>query len=324
MPEIVIEILVFALACGGTLLLERAITARAAVRRRLGAEPAAARTGAPSVLKSDTVTNSMLRWVQRATAPKDPKETNKLRRDLALAGFEQPAAPVWYVICRISLALGLPLLVMTASAAAGKPLTGLAVIVIPLLLCGVGMVTPHYFVRSRANARRSMIENEFPDALDLMVVCVEAGLGLEAAFVRVAREVVESHPRIAEEFGRLSEELSAGRARAEALRALATRVDVETISAFVALLIQSDALGVSIAQGLRTYSIEMRETRFLKAEEKAMRIPVLMTVPIVTCFMPVVIVALLLPPGIDVVRTLKPALQPREVPAHAAHREHGR
>jgi tight adherence protein C len=158
----------------------------------------------------------------------------------------------------------------------------------------------------------------------MMVVCVEAGLGLEAAFVRVASEVVESHPRISKEFERLADELSAGRGRADALRALATRVDVESITAFVALIIQSDALGVSIAQSLRTYSGEMREARYLKAEEKAMRIPVLMTLPIVVCFMPVVIVALLLPPMIDVVRTIKPAMTARHDAPRVAHREHSR
>jgi tight adherence protein C len=215
------------------------------------------------------------------------------------------------------LAIGLPLLLIGGSAALGKPLTGLGAIVLPLALCGLGLIAPHYYVRGRANTRRSDIENEFPDALDLMVVCVEAGLGLEAAFIRVAREVHESHPRIAQEFGRLADELSAGRSRADALRALAGRVDVDSVKSFVALLIQSDALGVSIAQGLRTYSGEMRESRFLKAEEKAMRIPVLMTLPIVACFMPVVVVALLLPPVIDVVRTLGPALN-HKPDTHAA------
>jgi tight adherence protein C len=308
MPEIVIDLIVFILASGGVWLAERALIARLSVRRRLGQDAAAARPSASSVLKSDTVTNSFLAWVQSATAPNDPNETTKLRRDLALAGFEGPAAPVWYVICRFSLAISLPLLLIGGPAALGKPLTGLGAIVLPLAFCGLGLITPHYYVKGRADTRRADIENEFPDALDLMVVCVEAGLGLEAAFVRVAREVEQSHPRIAQEFGRLADELSAGKGRAEALRALAARVDVDSVKSFVALLIQSDALGVSIAQGLRTYSGEMRESRFLKAEEKAMRIPVLMTMPIVACFMPVVVVALLLPPMIDMVRTLGPAL----------------
>jgi tight adherence protein C len=315
MADVILQILAFFLVCGLTLAGQRALGAHLAVRRRLGREAPAPRLDTPSVLKSQGVTNRALLWVQTATAPKDPQETNKLRRDLALAGFESPAAPIWYVICRFSLAVGLPLLLIIGAGAAGKPVSGLGAVVLPVMLCGLGLLSPNFFVRRRATARRMQVEHEFPDALDLMIVCVEAGLGLEAAFVRVAREVVESHPRIAEEFGRLAEELAAGRSRADALRALAARVDVESINAFVALLIQSDALGVSIAQGLRTYSTEMREARFLKAEEKAMRIPVLLTVPIVACFMPVVVVALLLPPAIDLVRTLQPALQARHAPA---------
>jgi len=187
----------------------------------------------------------------------------------------------------------------------------LGAVVFPLVLCGIGLIAPKAVMDNRINKRREQLEHEFPDSLDLLVVCVEAGLGLEAAFVRVADEVKESHPRISEEFGRLADELGAGRGRAEALRALADRVNADSIKSFVALLIQTDVLGVSIAQSLRTYSAEMRETRFMKAEEKAMRIPVLMTMPIVACFMPVIVVALLLPPAIDVIRTLVPAMTGR-------------
>jgi tight adherence protein C len=141
-----------------------------------------------------------------------------------------------------------------------------------------------------------------------MVVCVEAGLSLDAAFIRVGQEVKESHPRIAEEFDRVSEQLRAGRGRAEALRAMADRTGVPAVRSFVALLIQTETLGASIAQTLRTFSNEMRETRFIKAEEKAMRIPVLMTLPLVCCILPVIVTALLLPAIIDVMRTLMPAL----------------
>lgn len=319
MQEILLELIVFALATGLTLLGERALFARMNVQRRLAHNEAPPRRTAVSVLKEATVTNRFLTWVEVATKPSNPDEIPRLRRDLALAGFNSPAAPIWYVICRISLAIGLPVLLIGAAAVLSKPLAGLQAIAAPLALCGLGLLTPFYFVRGRASSRRADIEHEFPDALDLMVVCVEAGLGLEATFVRVAAEVRESHPRIAYEFGRLTDELSAGKTRADALRAMAARVDVDSVNSFVALLIQSNTLGVSIAQGLRTYSAEMREARFLKAEEKAMRIPVLMTLPIVACFMPVVIVALLLPPGIDVVRTLVPAMKGDHSPGiHAA------
>jgi tight adherence protein C len=142
-----------------------------------------------------------------------------------------------------------------------------------------------------------------------MVVCVEAGLGLESAFIRVAEDVKESHPRIAEEFDRMSDELRAGRSRADALRNLAARADVDAVKSFVALLIQTDSLGTSVGQTLKTYAAEMREHRFLKAEEKAMRVPVLMTIPLVACILPVIVTALMLPPVIDVIRTMVPALK---------------
>jgi tight adherence protein C len=315
MLDILIYLLVFTGVTALALLGERALGGYFAVRRRLSQDTSRATVRASSVIKNNTVSNRFLLWVQSATAPKDAKEVGKLRRKLALAGFNHPSAPVWYVICRFGLAISEPITLITGMAAAGRPLTGLGAIVLPLLVSGLGLLAPHWFVTSRANRRRAQMENEFPDALDLLVVCVEAGLGLEAAFVRVADEVKESHPRIAEEFGALAHELSAGRGRADALRAMADRVDVSSLTSFVALLIQSDALGVSIAQSLRTYSAEMREARFLKAEEKAMRIPVLMTVPIVACFMPVIIVALLLPPSIDLVRTLLPAMKSQSPPA---------
>jgi len=311
--DIFVQILTFGVVFAGVLLLQRSLLAFLAVRRRLGGAAPETSMAAASVMKRGDVTNRALQWVQSATSLSDAKESSKLRRDLALAGFDHPAAPVWYVITRFSLAIGLPILLILATSLSGKPIGGLGAIVFPLVLCGVGLLAPRKFVDQRADARRTQMAQEFPDALDLMVVCVEAGLGLESAFVRVGQEVGESHPRIAEEFGRLADELSAGRGRADALRAMAERVDVPSVKSFVALLIQTDALGVSIAQSLRTYSTEMREHRFLKAEEKAMRIPVLMTVPLVACLMPVIIVALLLPPAIDVVRTLTPALS-RQTP----------
>jgi tight adherence protein C len=308
MFDILIQMLTFALVVTGVLLGQRSLLAALAVRRRMG-DSGQARVAKfdGAILKSDAVNNGFLQWVQGALLT-DTADRSKLRRDLALAGFDHPAAPAAYVATRLSLAIGLPLAVIIGPALAGRPIQGLGAIVFPLVLCGLGLILPRTFVSRRANARREALEFQFPDALDLLVVCVEAGLGLEAAVVRVASEVKQSHPRIAQEFGQLAEQMEAGRSRADALRALGERVDVVSVKSFVALLIQTEALGVSIAQSLRTYSTEMRETRYLKAEEKAMRIPVLMTVPIVACFMPVIIVALLLPPLIDVARTLMPQM----------------
>ena len=302
---------VFVAVVALTLLLSQRLESLLNVQRRLrgdgvGGAPA---PRAASIVKSEKVTNPILAWVQSVTSINDLKDRDQLRRDLARAGFDHPAAPVWFVIIRFGLAVGLPLLFLFGQTQSDTPFTGVKLIGLALAFCGTGLIAPRAYIDRRNGERKTALQHEFPDALDLMVVCVEAGLGLEAAFVRVAAEVTESHPRICEEFNEVSDELRAGRTRAEALRNLGERTDVPAIRSFAALLIQTDTLGTSIAQTLRTYSQEMREDRFLKAEEKAMRIPVLMTVPLVACILPVVVTALMLPAIIGVVRELLPALK---------------
>jgi tight adherence protein C len=305
--EILIQLAAFAAVVALVVILFRIVEGQLAIRRRLADPEGRPRSAAP-LLKQSTVDHPVLRWVED-TLLNNGAERSKLRADLIQAGFEHPAAPVWYVAIRFSMAIGLPVLYILLAALTGRTSGGPAAILVPLALSGASLVGPRLFISQRRRARRTLIEHQFPDALDLMVVCVEAGLGLDAAFQRVGSEVERSHPEISHEFGVLSEELNAGRSRSDALKSMAVRLDVDTIRGFVALLVQTEALGVSIAQGLRTYSAEMRETRFLKAEEKAMRIPVLMTMPLVACFMPVILVALLLPPAIDMVRTLLPGMR---------------
>jgi tight adherence protein C len=173
---------------------------------------------------------------------------------------------------------------------------------------GFGLYVPALIVRTKADRRRQEIINDFPDALDLMLICVEAGLGLEAAFARVGMEMTESHPRIAEQFGSVVLELRAGRNREDALRRMADRAGADEIRAFATLLIQSTKLGSSIAQTLRVYASEMREKRRMRAEEKAHRLPVLLSIPLVVCMLPVMIGVLMLPAAIRVMRAILPAL----------------
>jgi tight adherence protein C len=310
--DIIIQVLTFIAVVGVSLVVIGRVGNQLTVRRRLGeqvagtAPPAANRAG--KLVRGSSVTNPFLRWVQSATSLQESQDGAKLRRSLALAGIEHPAAPALFVVARFSLAIGLPLAFLLFQQIASKPMTGLPLIFGALGLCALGLITPKAVIDNRGNARKTQLEQEFPDCLDLLVVCVEAGLGLEAAIVRVGREVHESHPRVAEEFDRVAQELAAGRGRAEALRALAERTDVDSVKSFVALLIQTDTLGTSIGQTLRTYSDEMRRHRILKAEEKAMRVPVLLTVPLVVCILPVIITSLMLPAIIDVIRKLLPAL----------------
>jgi tight adherence protein C len=306
---ILLDIALFALVVFGVTMAERRLEAGLTVRRRVRGEAAPQPAAAPgSVLRRDRVRNPVLAWVQNASL-NDPKERSELRVALIHAGFPSPSAPAWYVVIRFGLAVGLPVAFVLSQQLFPHPASRTQLIVIPLILCAMALIIPRVFINSRANARRSEIEHEFPDALDLMVVCVEAGLALEAAFIRVGEETIESHPRISQEFRLVSQELRAGSTREQALRGLADRTQVDAVKSFVALLIQTDALGVSIAQSLRTYSKEMRAHRMIKAEEKALRIPVLLTVPLVTCILPVIVVSVLLPSMLEAARHLLPALQ---------------
>ena len=306
--DLIVEALVFCTIVAATWIFGKEVEQAIQRRRRLGEQQIGAAASVKPLVQGRGLTNPFFQWVQSSTSISEATERKRLRDELALAGFVAPAAPVWYVIVRFLLAIGLPLAFLLSRILMSKPLGGSGFLFGVLALCGLGFLAPSAFVSRRARMRRMDLEIEFPDALDLMVVCVEAGLSLDSAFIRVGEEIRESHPRIATEFARLAEELRAGRSRAEALRAMADRCDVSGIRSFVALVIQTDALGASIAQTLRTYSAEMRQTRFLKAEERAMRIPVLMTVPLVACILPVIVGALLLPAVIDVMRHVMPAL----------------
>ncbi|MGH7025056.1 MAG: type II secretion system F family protein [Caulobacteraceae bacterium] len=306
-----LDVVVFAAVVFAALAITRRVEAGISVRRRLrGDEAPAARAARPKspLMKTQELHNPVLQWVQNTTL-QDPAARTQLRRDLAMAGLSMASAPALYVVGRFLLAVGLPAAFFVMEATSAKPIRGFWYIVIMVGLAILGLIVPRGILDNRINARKTRLANEFPDVLDLMVVCVESGLGLEAALVRVGNETQKSHPLISQEFQMITFELQAGRTRAEALRNMADRTQVETISSFVALLVQTDALGGSIASTLRTYSAEMRQHRMLKAEEKAMRLPVLITVPLVLFILPTIMVAVLLPPVLDGIRTLMPTLR---------------
>lgn len=308
--QIGVQILTFAVVVAVSTTVLRQVAIQVDVRRRLGTQVASARPQrSDGVMREARITNPFLLWVHRSSSLADTRDQAKLARDLALAGVHHPAAPILYVTLRFGMAICLPLGFLLMQQLSAHPVKGFTLIGGTLGLCALGLIVPRALVDNRINARKTQLEQEFPDALDLTVVCVESGLGLESALVRVGQEVRTSHPRVAEEFGQVSLELSAGRSRSDALRALGERTDVASVRSFTALLIQTDTLGTSIGQTLRTYAGEMRAHRMLAAEEKAMRIPVLLTVPLVACILPVIITALMLPAIIDVVRNLLPAMQ---------------
>ncbi|MBC7521191.1 MAG: type II secretion system F family protein [Sandarakinorhabdus sp.] len=222
-----------------------------------------------------------------------------LAQRLMLAGFEQPWAVRAFVLARTVLTLAIPTLVVLVIAATGAWPTPSKLYMIILGAAVFGLYLPNLIVDSRGSNRKEEILNGFPDTLDLMLVCVEAGLGIDASFSRVGAEIVGSHPLLADLFATASLELRAGRSREQALRTLATRTAVPEIGTFVTLIIQSDKLGASIGQALKIYASEMREARRMRAEEKAMRIPVLLSVPLVCFLLPVMVSVLMLPAAIQ-------------------------
>lgn len=277
--------------------------------------------GGPSTSDPDVAVGAGLRvhdargaWVALVTAIEktgiplvDTKDAT-LRSRLVSAGYTQEYAPRVYSLVRLATVIGFPIAALAFLWAGGSSPSLTKIYIVGGIAALLGLYLPSVFIRAKADRRQQKIINGFPDALDLMLVCVEAGLGLEAAFSRVGMEMTRSHPLLAEQFGAVVLELRAGRSQEDALRRMADRAGADEIRAFSTLLIQSHKLGSSIAQTLRTYAAEMRERRRMRAEEKAHRMPVLLSVPLVTCMLPVMIGVLMLPAVIRVMRQVIPAL----------------
>jgi len=246
--------------------------------------------------------------IEKAGVPLVDTKDATLRSRLVAAGYTQEAAPRIYSLVRLITVIGFPVAAIGFMWASGSSPSLTKVYLVGMFAALAGLYFPSLFVRARADRRQREIINGFPDALDLMLVCVEAGLGLEAAFSRVGMEMTRSHPLLAEQLGAVVLELRAGRSQEDALRRMADRAGADEIRAFATLLIQSNKLGSSIAQTLRIYAAEMRERRRMRAEEKAHRLPVLLSVPLVTCMLPVMIGVLMLPAVIRVIRLVLPAI----------------
>jgi tight adherence protein C len=285
---------------------------RIAVRSRLEetAGRQAVEAGRSTLRQHSTRTawTKLVDTIERAGLSLADTKGDTLRKRMIAAGYDSLEAPRVFTFLRLVLTLLLPALYLALNYFTGSTPSLFKLYFIGCILALLGLYLPNLYVTAKADRRRAELVNGFPDALDLMLVCVEAGLGLEAAFDRVGREMSLSHPLVAQMLGTVVLELRAGRAREEALRSMADRTEVDEIRSFATLLIQSDKLGSSIGQTLRIYAFEMREKRRLRAEEKAHRLPVLLSIPLVTCMLPVMIGVLMLPAGIRVVRDLIPAM----------------
>ena len=258
--------------------------------------------------RTDGAWAKMVKRIEDAGLNLGDSNDSKLEQQLKAAGYESPSAPRVYTLVRLMLVFVLPgLFLLNAYFQAEPPGLGQLYLTCALLAV-LGLYVPNLFIRAKADRRRTEIINGFPDCLDLMLVCVEAGLGLEATLDRVGREMVTTHPRVAAMLTETTLLMRAGASREDALRRMGSESSVDEIRSFSTLLIQSDKLGTSLATTLRVYSAEMREARRLRAEEKAHRLPVLLSIPLVVFMLPTMIGVLILPAAVLTIRQVVPAM----------------
>lgn len=298
-----------AFALVGALAERREMRERLAGGSQPSADPGSMATGAGlRVHDARGAWVALVTAIERAGVPLVDTKDATIRSRLVAAGYSQEHAPRVYSLIRLLMVIGLPIGTFALMWASGSTPSLTKLYFIGMIAALLGLYLPNLWIRARADRRQREIINGFPDALDLMLVCVEAGLGLESAFSRVGMEMTRSHPLLAEQLGAVVLELRAGRSQEDALRRMADRAGADEIRAFATLLIQSHKLGSSIAQTLRTYASEMRERRRMRAEEKAHRLPVLLSIPLVTCMLPVMIGVLMLPAVIRTIRVILPAM----------------
>ncbi len=211
-----------------------------------------------------------------------------IRRRLIHAGYRNESAVVTYMGSRVAFALALPVLVLLLPAT--WSLNQLQLITALCVGGGFGLVLPSYWLDRRVKRRQREIELALPDSLDLMVVCVEAGLGINASLKRIADDFRTTHPLLAAEFELANFETRAGKSTTEALRGLADRTGVSDVSSLVAMLIQTERFGTGLADTLRVHADAMRLRRLQRAEELANLAPLKMLLPTVFIFIAMIII----------------------------------
>jgi len=233
--------------------------------------------------------------------PPSAKEARKLQKQLMTAGFRSPGAPVVYRAVQLATLAGLPGLVALVCAATARPL-GNAVLFI-LFAFVIGFFLPRFALKRMIAKRQLLVRWGLADALDLMVISIEAGLGLNAAMVKVSTELKEVHPDISEEFEMANLEMRVGRDREEALRNLAERTGVDDLRSLVAMLIQTDKFGTSITRAIRAFSDSLRTKRRQRAEQAAQKAAVKLLFPLACFLFPTLFIALLGPAALQLIDT---------------------
>jgi tight adherence protein C len=227
--------------------------------------------------------------------PKSPKEMSRLRRQLAAAGHYELSAAVYYSAAKILAPITFGVLVLgLGGVASGWLLAGIAAM--------IGFLLPDFMLVRMKRARHKAIQNGLPDAMDLLIVCIEAGSSLDQSIVRASDELSVAHPAVAEELRFITTEIRAGKPRMDAFRNFAGRTQVEDVRSLVTMLVQTDRFGTSVAQSLRVHAETSRTKRRQRAEERAAKVGVKLVFPLVLCIFPAVYVVCIGPAVVAVYR----------------------
>jgi tight adherence protein C len=284
------------------------LTDGARVARRLaGATQRAVGAFAGQKVQRLVAEDGMLRSFEKFLTPDDHDRTSRIRTRLLLAGYRNPSAVRVYFAVKWGIALaGFALATILFSATMNPAEPALPILSV-LLTVILSFFATDMWIERKIVYRRLSIEKAFPDALDLLLVCLEAGHGLDQAISRVAQELYGSAPLLSEEMKLVVAQIRAGRDRENVLADFAWRTGVTDISAFVTVLRQADQFGVSIAETLRVYAGEMRNKRFMRAEEKANMMPVKLALGAVMFTVPPTMIVLIGPSVIMIVREMAKA-----------------
>jgi tight adherence protein C len=241
-------------------------------------------------------------WVKRfqQVVPKSPKEMSALRRRLTAAGYRGPAVAVVYAASEVLLPF--------VFAGVALSVFGFSKWHYAIPAAGLGFAMPSVWLGRQTRLRQKQIRNGLPDALDLMIVCIEAGSSIDQSILKASDELDLPYPALAEELRLITTEMRAGKPRLEAFKNFAARTKVDDVRSLVSMLIQTDRFGTSVAQALRTHAEVSRTKRRQNAEERAAKIGVKLVFPLVFCLFPALYVAILGPAVVQYVTEFKPGI----------------
>lgn len=257
----------------------------AAVEERPSAEPAA---------QENALREQFVKRAKEFYLKADPDNVARIRGRLVQGGYFDPGAVGIFFALRF-VTMGVAFVGALLAGSLGSGLGSVNTWVMSIIVGGLGYFLPGLVLAQQIKAKMTEYRNGFPDFMDLMVVCSDAGISMEAGIERVSRELLATHPSLAQNLQLVTIELRAGRSLDETLKALGDRLGLEEVRAFATLLQQSRELGTSLSGALRVFSDEMRHKRMSRAEEKAHALPAKLSVPVTVCILPVVLLVAIIP-----------------------------